>query len=174
MKRCLLKLLASRPVRHAVALGARERLQLGYELQGRQRGYYEIGPLMLGTGDLFGFAQAAGRVVGAEHITVYPRVIPLARLRLQSRAPYGTVKSRGRIFADPTHVGGKPDYRPGDPLRTIDWKSSAHGSKLQVKKYDPAVALASVIFLNLPRSEYTRQFNRPGERVGHRGRGVNR
>jgi uncharacterized protein (DUF58 family) len=150
----------------AVSLGPKERLALKYRIMGRVRGYYEVGPLRLGTGDLFGFAEAQGRAVTGQHLTVYPRVIPLAHVDLLSRAPYGTIRSQQHIFADPTRVGGKRDYQRGDALRSIDWKSSAHSASLQVKKYDPAVALGSVIFLNLRAPEYTRQLVRHASEWG--------
>ena len=62
------------------------------------------GPALLSTGDLFGFAEAQGRVARPDHLTVYPRVIALAKVDLKSRSPYGTVKSQERIFADPARA----------------------------------------------------------------------
>jgi len=146
-----------RTLRWAIALGPRERLHVRYELSGRQRGYYLIGPAQVETGDLFGFAEERGQAEQADYLTVYPRVIPLTHLELASRSPYGTIKSQQPIFADPTRVIGKRDYVAGDPLRSVDWKSSAHAGALQVKKYEPAVSLTSMIFLNLNIAEYTRQ-----------------
>ena len=49
------------------------------------------------------------------------------------------------------------DYRSGDPLQAIDWKSSARVGSLQVKKYEPAVSLTTVIFLDLNAAAYARQ-----------------
>jgi uncharacterized protein (DUF58 family) len=150
-------LLAGPPVRQVLALQPKQRLHIRYQITGRKRGYYPVGPLRLSTGDLFGFAETQAQVLTEDYLFIYPRVVPLAGVNLRSRAPYGTVSSQQRIFADPTRVGGKREYQPGDPLRSIDWKSSAHSAGLQVKKYDPAVSLASVIFLNLRVNEYSRQ-----------------
>ena len=52
---------------------------------------------------------------------------------------------------------GKRDYQPGDPLHGIDWKSSAHAGVLQAKKYEPAVSLTSVIYLDLNGKAYSPQ-----------------
>ena len=150
-------LLDGRPVKQVVSLGPKEALRFTYHVHGRRRGYYPVGPLMLNSGDLFGFARAQAQVVAGDHVTVYPRVIPLSCLRFSSQTPYGTIPSQQRIFADPTRVAGKRQYQPGDPLRSIDWKSSGHSGALQVKTYDPAVALTSMIFLNLRAAEYSRQ-----------------
>ncbi|MCX7669671.1 MAG: DUF58 domain-containing protein, partial [Anaerolineae bacterium] len=144
-------------VRQVVSLGPKERLTVHYDLIGRQRGYYPIGPTAMTVGDLFGFAEAQGRFEVLDHLTVYPRVIPLMHADLTSRSPHGSIASPQRIFADPTRVIGKREYRPGDPLRMIDWKSSAHTNTLQVKQYAPAVSLTSMIFLELSTRAYTTQ-----------------
>jgi uncharacterized protein (DUF58 family) len=144
-------------VHQVISLRPRERTEVRYDLVGRQRGYYQIGPTAMSTGDLFGFAEAQGRLETLDHLTVYPRVIPLARIDLASRAPHGGIKSQQPIFADPARIMGKREYQRGDPLRTIDWKSSAHASALQVKKYEPAVSLTSMIFLDLNARAYTSQ-----------------
>ncbi len=152
-----LSLAADAAIHRVIALRPKEQASLRYDLVGRQRGYYEIGPALLGTGDLFGFAEAQGRVEALDHLTVYPRVIPLVHVDLTSRAPHGTLRSQQPIFADPTRVMGKRDYQRGDSLHSIDWKSSARVNALQVKKYEPAVSLSSVLFLDLNAAAYTPQ-----------------
>lgn len=143
-------------IRRAMTLGPKERTNFTYTLVGRQRGYYSIGPGILRTGDLFGFADAEGILDVPAHLVVYPRVIPLAHVELTSRSPHGTVFSRQQIFADPTRIIGLRPYRAGDPWRSIDWKSSARVGDLQVKKYEPAISLTSVIFVDLDTAAYTR------------------
>lgn len=147
---------AAGPLREVVTLRPREKVQLGYELVGQQRGYYHIGPGMLSSGDLFGFAEAAGTFDEKIPLIVYPRVIPLTQASLNSRSPYGTIKSRQQIFSDPARITGVRPYQAGDPLRNVDWKSSARAGTLQVKKYEPAVSLTSVLFLDLDGANYSR------------------
>lgn len=142
---------------HALALGPRETVELRYELVGRQRGLYPVGPGRVATGDFFGFADVQGRVDEPRSLVVYPRVIPLASAPLTSRAPHGTIGSNQPIFADPSRVNGVRPYQPGDPVRIIDWKTSARAGHLEVKKTEPAVSLTSVIFLDLHTPAYSRQ-----------------
>jgi uncharacterized protein (DUF58 family) len=154
------QLAAARGLTRAVALGPRETVEMQYELVGRQRGVYQVGPGRIATGDLFGFADAQGAADEAQRLVVYPRVISLARPALTSRAPHGRMPSRHPIYADPARVNGVREYVPGDPLRQIDWRTSAHTARLQVKKNDPAVALASAIFLDLSSDAYSRHILR--------------
>lgn len=147
---------ATETLRRAVSVLGKERVHFSYELTGQQRGYYPIGPGVLRTGDLFGFAEAEGAADTSSHLVVYPRVIPLARVELTSRAPHGTIASRQQLFTDPTRVTGIRPYQAGDPWRSIDWKSSARAGDLQVKRIEPAVSLTSVIFVDLNAGAYTR------------------
>jgi uncharacterized protein (DUF58 family) len=141
----------------ALSLGSRKRVELEYSLDGRRRGVYEVGPGRVVTGDVFGFVEAHGRSITAARLVVYPIVIPLAHLNLTSRAPYGTITTREPVFADPARVVGIRSYAPGDPLRSIDWKTSARVGALQVRKVSPAVSVATVIFLDMQSQAFSRQ-----------------
>ena len=150
-------LLVGNPVHEVISLKPREKTPLRYELIGRRRGYYEIGPARLSLGDLFGFTEVNAQLEQRNYLTVYPRVIPLAQVDLLSRSPHGTIRSRQPIFEDPDRVIGVRDYLPGDQLHTINWKSSARAQKLLVKKLEPAVSLSSVVVLDLERDAYNYQ-----------------
>jgi uncharacterized protein (DUF58 family) len=150
------ELRASGELNQAVSIGGRRRVNLNYQIRGQRRGYYRLGPLLLTSGDLFGFKDYNARL-HADYLTVYPRIIPLSRLGLPSRLPFGTVSSRQRLFEDPARPQGIRDYRSGDSLRQINWKASAHSGQLAVKTFQPAISLETVILLNLNRAEYDRK-----------------
>ena len=137
-----------------LSIGSKSRTQYHYNLLAKQRGLYRLGPLVLKTGDLFGFANATWNETNGVQVTVYPRVLPLHKLGLPSRSPFGTLQSRQRLFEDPTRMAGVRDYAVGDSLRRIHWKASAHENGLLVKKFQPAIALNMTIVLDLNRLAY--------------------
>jgi len=143
-------------VNNVVSLPGRDKITLSYEVSARRRGYYQLGPLRLVSGDLFGMLPAITARLPAEYLTVYPRITPLTRLGLPSRLPFGTVASKQRLFADPARPMGVRDYRSGDSLRQINWKASAHTRQLMVKTFQPAISLATAVLLNLNLEEYDR------------------
>jgi uncharacterized protein (DUF58 family) len=102
-------LMVGNPVHEVISLKPRERTSLRYELIGRRRGYYEIGPARLSLGDLFGFTEVNAQLEQRNYLTVYPRVIPLAQVDLLSRSPHGTIRSRQPIFEDPDRIIGVRD-----------------------------------------------------------------
>jgi uncharacterized protein (DUF58 family) len=140
--------------RHVISLLPRESLSLDYTLLGRRRGYYRIGPLVTLGGDLLGSATYEGRQAEAGSLIVYPKIVALTALGLSSQSPAGTLPSRERIFEDPARIQGVRDYQPGDSLRAMDWKTSARLGTLQVRRYEPTIALETAIFLNLSAGDY--------------------
>jgi uncharacterized protein (DUF58 family) len=145
-------------VNQVITLGARSQSTVIYNLQSRKRGYYPIGPLFTSTGDLLGLSREQQEQGDIDHLTVYPKIIPLTRPNLSSRSPQGTLRSYQPIFEDPSRVLSKRDYVAGDSLRRVDWKASAALGRLQVKQFEPSIAHETAIFLDLHNSDYDHHF----------------
>ena len=56
-----------------------------------------------------------------------------ALLRLRLARPSGEQVTNRRIVEDPLRLAGVRDYRPGDSVRHIHWKSTARQGRLQTK-----------------------------------------
>ncbi|HEY3340580.1 MAG TPA: DUF58 domain-containing protein [Anaerolineae bacterium] len=140
--------------RKVISVGPRSQRRFEYVLQPSRRGYYQLGPLFLYSGDVLGLAEERARQSAVDHLTVYPRIIPFARVELPSRSPMGTLHHHQPIFEDPTRVRGKRDYVAGDSLRNVDWKTTAMLGRLQVKQFEPSISLETAIFLDLNNSDY--------------------
>jgi len=143
------------------SVGGRSKIVRRFRFFCHRRGYYQVGPLRLTTGDLFGFAQSIWEEGEQPSITVYPKVLTLEQLGLPSRLPFGTLRSRQRLFMDPTRMAGVRPYVSGDSMRHIHWRASAHDDTLLVKKFQPSIALTTMIVLDLDQFSYP-----PRERVG--------
>ncbi len=151
-------LATTREMKRVLAIGPRGHQALTYQLRARKRGYYQVGPLFTLMGDILGLAGAEVREIGADRLTVYPRIVPMPYLTLPSRSPQGTLRHTQPIFEDPTRVRGKRDYIPGDSLRRVDWKATAISGRLQVKQFEPSIALEVALCLNLNQGEYPSQY----------------
>ncbi|MCB0114590.1 MAG: DUF58 domain-containing protein [Caldilineaceae bacterium] len=144
-----IELQSSDSYKTVLSVGGRSQAQHTFRLHCQRRGYYDVGPLRLYTGDLFGFAESAWQESNPTHLTVYPQVLTLPQLGLPSQLPFGTVKTRQRIFEDPTRIGGVRPYDSGDSMRHIHWRASAHENTLLVKKFQPSIALDTTVVLDL-------------------------
>jgi uncharacterized protein (DUF58 family) len=140
--------------RAVVSVLPRETRTLEYQVVGQKRGYYPIGPLQVELGDVFGFYTRAMATATPSYLTVYPKILSLDKLGLPSRSPFGSLKTHQIIYEDPSRVVGVRDYMRGDSLRKINWKVSAATGRLQVTKYEPAITLDTLLFLNLNTEEY--------------------
>jgi uncharacterized protein (DUF58 family) len=135
-------------------LGPHAEAQFEYALQARKRGYYPVGPLAFSTGDILGLRDSLLAQSPAEALVVYPRIIAIPTLEIPSQSPQGTLRHSLPLFEDPTRVFGKRGYTSGDSLRRIDWKSSATSGRLQVKLFEPSIALETCVILNLNAEDY--------------------
>jgi uncharacterized protein (DUF58 family) len=126
-----------------------ERVRRRYRLVCRARGEHALGPLRLRSGDPFGFHTAEARSTAQEYLLVYPPVLPLERLGLPSRDPFGDRSTRSWLFEDPLRIVGARDYTPSDNPRRIHWPATARAGRLQVKLYQPTTSQRLVLLLNL-------------------------
>ncbi len=150
--------LTSPPFRHQVfSLGAGETARFRYTLDCRQRGYHILGPLQAIIGDPLGLEVRRLTYTMPDTLIVYPRVVPLYRLGLPSRAPLAVLRTPVPLFEDTTRLTGVRPYRVGDSLRRMHWSASARTGQLQVKLYQPAIARETLICLDMDRANYDPQ-----------------
>ncbi len=109
---------------------------LFYQLRCKQRGYFQIGPMVLETGDLFGLHRRYRVLTSPTFLLVYPEVVPLEGYDVASRRPIGEVRMTYRLFEDPTRIAGVRPYESGDPLNRVHWRATARTGSLHSKVYE--------------------------------------
>ena len=125
-----------------------------YQLQCNRRGYYQLGPLMLETGDLFGLHRRY-RIASEPHfLLVLPEIVPLEGFDIASRRPIGEVRMTYRLFEDPTRMAGVRRYERGDPLNRVHWRATARTGLLHSKLYEPSTVAGATILLDFHQSAY--------------------
>lgn len=135
-------------------LGSHGRTTLIYQLKCNQRGYFQIGPLVLETGDVFGLHRRY-RVLTAPHfLLVYPNVVTLEGFDVASRRPIGEVRMAHRLYEDPTRIAGVRAYEAGDPLNRIHWRATARTGQLHCKVYEPSTVAGATLLLDFHRDAY--------------------
>ena len=139
------------------------RVSFSYGLQGLRRGRHAIGPLQINVIDPFGLVSRRHSFGVAESLTVLPR-----RLELPAIARRGA-SDDGATRPSPQHVDvGNDDtiarlYAPGDALKRLHWKATAHRGELMVRQEEQQINLRAVVLLDCqPRSQGTARDNRNG------------
>lgn len=138
-------------------LSGRGRKTIAYQLDCNRRGYYQIGPLVMETGDLFGLHRRWRILTEPLFLMVYPKVIPLADYDLASRRPIGEVLLSHRLYEDPTRIAGVRPYEAGDPLNCVHWRATARTGSLHSKVYEPSTVAGATILLDFHRDAYDPQ-----------------
>jgi uncharacterized repeat protein (TIGR01451 family) len=135
-------------------VGSRGRTVLNYQIEFKMRGYYQVGPLVLESGDLFGLHRRYRVGTEPHYVLVYPRVVPLAGYDLASRRPVGEVRLTHRLYEDPTRIAGVRQYQQGDSLNRVHWRATARTGVLHCKIYEPSTIAGATIVLDLHRAGY--------------------
>jgi uncharacterized protein (DUF58 family) len=144
-----------------LALRWYERVRRHYSLQCYSRGVHPLGPVRYHSGDLFSLFHTVRSEQNAQHVIVYPQVLPLRELGIPAKAPFGDTRAPRQLFKDPSRIMGCRDHQPYDSFRHIHWKATARRGDLQVKVYEPMVSLSIVICLNVATFAYPWQGVRP-------------
>jgi uncharacterized protein (DUF58 family) len=126
--------LGSRPRLVLERLGRRQASSVAYSVRADVRGRYDVGPLVVRLADPFGLCELSRAFPSVDKLTVTPTVYPLPPVRLTADFS-GTGDSRTRSVA----VHGEDDaatreYRHGDDLRRVHWRSTARVGELMVRR----------------------------------------
>ncbi|WP_434968972.1 DUF58 domain-containing protein [Microbacterium sp. bgisy207] len=127
---------------------------ISYSVTPTSRGTYSLGPLRVITEDPFGLARRAVRVLGAVSVRVAPAQVDVPALRGM------TATAGGALHATHTQRGHGVDnllarpYQPGDSMRRIHWRASAHHDGLMVRQEENESAPDAVVVLDLDRSRW--------------------
>jgi uncharacterized protein (DUF58 family) len=121
-----------------------------------RRGEHTFGPALLESGDPVAYARRFAKQEGADRLLVYPKVFLLEPPGIASRVLLGDHRSRATLVGDPSRVAGVREYRPGDPLRHVDWRATARSPSLLVRVHEPTTSLRVAVFVDLrvPRARH--------------------
>jgi uncharacterized protein (DUF58 family) len=121
---------------------------LRYEVECDTRGYYQLGPTLLETGDLFGLHRRHRIVAKPFFLMVLPKVVPLPKYDFASQRPIGEVNVARRLFEDPTRNAGVRPYQVGDPLQRVHWRATARTGELQCRVFEPTTLAGASILVD--------------------------
>lgn len=132
-------------------------LILEYSLECHRRGYFQIGPLVVENGDLFGLHRQFRVMAPPAFVLVLPRVVPLVGYDIASRRPIGEIRLSHRLFEDPTRIAGVREYSAGDPLNRIHWKITARTGTLHCRIFEPSCLAGATVVVDFHADGYPKQ-----------------
>jgi len=128
--------------------GGDRAVDLVYDLEGGRRGVHWVGPLELTIRDPFGIARRSAEIGDTSRIMVTPECIDLPPLTAYAGA------SGGMLHATTTRLGQGADnlvarpYEPGDSMRRIHWRATAHRDALMVRQEEQESTPEATVILD--------------------------
>jgi uncharacterized protein (DUF58 family) len=119
-----------------------------YSLRAEVRGRYPIGPLRLRVADPFGMCELTRSFTALDHVMVVPQLWPLVAI-----PGGGTWGGAGDSLARAAAVSGEDDiatreYREGDDLRRVHWRSTAKRGELMVRREEQPRQMRATVLLD--------------------------
>ena len=139
-------------------LSGGRRAAVTYSLRSEVRGRYDIGPLRLRLTDAFGMCELGRSFTATDALVVVPRTWPLTPVQAG-----GLWAGTGDSVARTAAASGEDDvstreYRHGDDLRRVHWRSTARRGELMVRTDEQPRQMRATVLLD-------------ARATGHRGDG---
>jgi uncharacterized protein (DUF58 family) len=127
-------LLGGRPRVVVDRLAPRRPVDVGYHISGEIRGRFQVGPLTVRLMDPFGMCELPRAFTNVDTLVVTPRVVSLPEIPLT-----GEWGGAGHSINRSVSTHGDDDvatreYRHGDDLRRIHWRTTARRGELTVRR----------------------------------------
>jgi uncharacterized protein (DUF58 family) len=120
-----------------------------YTIRAVRRGYFQLGPTILETGDLLGLHRKYRVASEPQYILVLPKLVPLQGMNISSRRPMGDLHVNDRVMEDPTQMVGIREYRAGDSLNRIHWRATARTGKLHTRIFQPTCIQGAMLVMDM-------------------------
>lgn len=132
----------------AEGLPPKSSAQFHYRLRCTRRGTFDGGDIEVSSGFPFGAAVAKRRIHVSSPVVVHPRWVELASFPMLEAvsSPNEALHDRRRSGAGMEFYGIR-EYRAGDSIRNVHWKSAARTGRLVVREFEelPASRLGVLI-----------------------------
>ncbi len=134
------------------------RRTVSYPVHSDVRGRFPIGPLSVRLTDPFGLVELSRAFASVDELVVTPVVSPLPPVRLGGDWAGGGESTARSVAASGTDDTATREYRHGDDLRKVHWRSTARRGELMVRREEEPFQSRATLLLD-------------GRASAHRGQG---
>jgi uncharacterized protein (DUF58 family) len=129
--------------------------ELSYQIRSDTRGKFAVGPLRIRVADAFGLVEISRSFSTTSTLVVTPKIVQLPRAAAQSSwlgegdGGMRTISATGEDDAAPRQ------YRDGDGLRRVHWRSTARYGELMVRREEHQWRNSASVFLDSRRLSHS-------------------
>jgi uncharacterized protein (DUF58 family) len=122
--------------------------EVTYPVTSEVRGRFQVGPLSVRMADPFGLCELSRAFATSDELVVTPAVIPLPTVPLGGDwAGGGETASRATASSGSDDVSTR-EYRHGDDLRKVHWRSTARVGELMVRREEQPYQSRATLLLD--------------------------
>ncbi|GAA4486270.1 DUF58 domain-containing protein [Microbacterium panaciterrae] len=123
-------------------------MTMTYAISGARRGLASLGPFQLTTTDPFGLFRRTDELGDPTPITIVPAVLPLPRLADRTGRAGGTAQTSSHRLGQGSDNLSPRRYVPGDSMRRIHWRATAHRGDLMVRQEEQESSPDALVVLD--------------------------
>lgn len=123
-------------------------VELEYKVSSALRGRFAIGPLRLKLTDPFGLVERSRGFAATDVLTIVPVVHPLPGVGLGGAYSTGGDSSARSVSIQGEDDAATREFRSGDDLRKVHWRSTARVGKLMVRREEQPWQTRSALLLD--------------------------
>lgn len=135
-------------------IAAGDTLTLQYAFTPPRRGIGELGPLVIEVADPFGLARGEFPMGDRHRVVVAPETVELDQGAVDIASDSGSARLFQHRALAGEHDIMTRDYRPGDALRRVHWKASAHHGDLMVREDEKRSHAEALLLVDTRRGSY--------------------
>jgi uncharacterized protein (DUF58 family) len=108
--------------------------EVRYSIRSENRGRYRVGPLTIRLSDPLGLCETVRAFNATDTLLVTPQIVPLSGVRLSGSWSGGGDGTSRSVAASGDDDVATREYRRGDDLRRVHWRSTARAGELMVRR----------------------------------------
>jgi uncharacterized protein (DUF58 family) len=121
---------------------------VSYPVRADVRGRYRVGPLAVRLADPFGLCELTRAFASTDDLVVTPVVTPLPAVRLGGDWAGGGDSAVRSVAASGSDDAATREYRHGDDLRKVHWRSTARIGELMVRREEQPFQSRATLLLD--------------------------
>ena len=122
--------------------------EVSYPVRSEVRGRYRVGPLAVRLSDPFGLCELTRSFLSTDDLVVTPVVHPLPPVRLGGDWAGGGEVGARSLATSGTDDAATREYRHGDDLRKVHWRSTARTGELMVRQEEQPFQSRATLLLD--------------------------
>jgi uncharacterized protein (DUF58 family) len=122
--------------------------EVSYPVRADVRGRYRVGPLSVRLTDPFGLCELTRSFASTDDLVVTPVVTPLPPVRLGGNWAGGGEASARSVAVSGSDDAATREYRHGDDLRKVHWRSTARVGELMVRREEQPFQSRATLLLD--------------------------